>query len=240
LPCATSTSPTLLYDTLRSQWPGIRERASARVAEALQLTPGSDPAVAAVLRRSAEIDLIQLALADRVATATTDLVAVYLPGLDIAQHALLATTEGALGASATAARVEALKDYYAFLDRMLAPLLVVDTGQLVVLVTEPGRVASASEGLLAIVGTDVRPGASANTARSTDVMPTVLHALGVPVSGELAGQALTSLFEEAFIAKYPVRRILTYGAPSTGTAERKGQPLDQEMIDRLRSLGYVR
>ena len=57
---------------------------------------------------------------------------------------------------------------------------------------------------------------------------------------ELAGRPLTSLFEEGFMARYPVRRIATYGAPSAGTAERKGQPLDQEMIDRLRSLGYVR
>lgn len=239
-PLDAEISPSALYETLRPQWPAIRERTLARVADTLQLATDSDPAVAAILRRSAEIDAVQLALADRVATATTDLVAVYLPGLDIAQHALLATPEGALGASATAARVEALKDYYVFLDRVLAPLLIVDKGQLLVLVTEPGRVASTSEGLLAMVGTDVRNGASANAASSMDVMPTVLHALGVPVSGELAGKPLTSLFEETFIARYPVRPIPTYGAPSTGTAERKGQPLDQEMIDRLRSLGYVR
>ena len=75
---------------------------------------------------------------------------------------------------------------------------------------------------------------------SVDVAPTVLHALGVPVSVELAGKPLTMLFDEGFVAKFPVRQTATYGPPSADTAERKGQPLDQEMIDRLRSLGYVR
>ena len=68
----------------------------------------------------------------------------------------------------------------------------------------------------------------------------MLHALGLPVSKELAGEPLLSLFDEAFVARFPVRQTDTYGMPAAGTAERKGQPLDQEMIDRLRSLGYVR
>jgi hypothetical protein len=238
-PLDAEISPAALYDTLRAQWPAIRERASAAVAGALQ-SGAADPAIAGILQRSAEIDAIQLTLCERVATPITDLVAVYLPGLDIAQHALLATTEGALGASAAAARVDALKDYYVFLDRTLAPLLVPGQGQLVVIVTEPGRVASSGDGLLAMVGSAVRKGVTASDGRSIDVLPTVLHALGVPLSVELAGRPLTSLFEDGFMARYPVRQVATYGPPSTGTAERKGQPLDQEMIDRLRSLGYVR
>lgn len=239
-PLDAEISPSGLYETLQAEWPSIRERAAARVAGDLRAEVVADPTVAGILRRSADIDAIQLTLTERVATPKSDLVAVYLPGLDIAQHALLTTAEGTLGASAAAARIDALKEYYVFLDRMLAPMLVVDEGQMVALVTEPGRVASAGEGLLALVGGAIRSGGSAPGARSTDVMPTVLHALGVPLSGDLAGSALTSLFREDFLAKYPVRRVASYGAPSAATAQRKGQPLDQEMIDRLRSLGYIR
>ncbi len=199
----------------------------------------ADPAVANILRRSAEIDASQLALADRVATPATDLVAVYLPGLDIAQHALLAAGDGALGASAAGARVEALKAYYEFLDRILGAQLAGGSGQLVVIVTEPGRVASASGGLLAMSGPHVRKGASVD-ATSVDVMPTVLYALGLPISRQLAGKPLTMLLDDSFVAKYPVRTVSTYGSPAAELAGRKGQPLDQEMIDRLRSLGYVR
>ena len=48
------------------------------------------------------------------------------------------------------------------------------------------------------------------------------------------------LFAADFARRYPVRQVSTYGVPSAPRAERRGEPLDQEMIDRLRSLGYVR
>jgi hypothetical protein len=34
--------------------------------------------------------------------------------------------------------------------------------------------------------------------------------------------------------------VTTYGPPIAQPSLREGKPLDQEMIDRLRSLGYVR
>jgi hypothetical protein len=81
---------------------------------------------------------------------------------------------------------------------------------------------------------------NAAAGRATDVMPTLLQALGVPVSRELAGSPLLDLFDAGFSRRYPIRQVATYGRPSIKTAVRGGQPLDQEMIDRLRSLGYVR
>jgi arylsulfatase A-like enzyme len=78
------------------------------------------------------------------------------------------------------------------------------------------------------------------SARPTDVMPTVLHALGIPISRELAGRPAVEMFSAAFAQRSPVREVSTYGSPAAGRAPRTGQPLDQEMIDRLRSLGYVR
>ena len=45
-----------------------------------------------------------------------------------------------LSASTLAARLEALKAYYAALDRLLAPLLTPAPDELVLVVTEPGRV----------------------------------------------------------------------------------------------------
>jgi hypothetical protein len=68
----------------------------------------------------------------------------------------------------------------------------------------------------------------------------VLYALGLPASRELAGQALAGLFDPAFIARYPVRTIERYGARLARGPARRGQPLDEEMIERMRSLGYVR
>jgi arylsulfatase A-like enzyme len=84
--------------------------------------------------------------------------------------------------------------------------------------------------------------ASQGTAsgQAADVAPTVLHALGVPISRELAGAPLDGIFSGAFRKRFPVREVESYGRRAAPTELRKGQPLDQEMIERLRSLGYVR
>jgi hypothetical protein len=42
------------------------------------------------------------------------------------------------------------------------------------------------------------------------------------------------------LAAFPVRHVETYGLRGTVSTARGEAPLDQEMIDRLRSLGYVR
>ena len=142
--------------------------------------------------------------------------------------------------SAMAARLEALDAYYVFLDRLLAPVLTPGGADTVVVLTSPGRVESGTAGLFAIQGSAANPLARDAVARPTDIMPTVLHALGVPISRELSGRPLVELFSVEFARRYPVRDVTTYGAPSAGQARRSGQPLDQEMIDRLRSLGYVK
>jgi hypothetical protein len=67
-----------------------------------------------------------------------------------------------------------------------------------------------------------------------------LYALGVPIARDLPGAPMMGLFARAFAERYPVRFVATYGRPRPPAVQASGAPLDQEMIDRLRSLGYVR
>ena len=67
-----------------------------------------------------------------------------------------------------------------------------------------------------------------------DVAPTVLNGLGVPLSRELIGTALPVL------ATAGPRYVDGYGRPSSPQGSATGRPLDQETIDRLRSLGYIK
>jgi hypothetical protein len=250
-------APASLYERLQPQWPALREEAATQVrrlwpSSGTALTssvtqgrdldvraiapPGDSPG--AILERSARLDAIQIILAREVSNPAPDLLTVYLPGLDVAQHALLGTAVGALPASTVAARVEALREYYVFLDRLLSASLRAGPLELVVVVTEPGRVETAAEGLMGIDG-DVAGGQTI-AARQTDVMPTVLHALGIPISRELAGTVSTELFTPDFLRRYPVRQVASYGRPAMNIRLTRGQALDSEAIDRLRSLGYVR
>jgi len=232
-------APAAVYDRLRREWPAIRARANAgaQAASAGLLWSGSD--VQEPLERSSQLDALQLELLREVSTPPPDLSVVYLPGLDIAQNALLGPGATALAPSSVAARLQALRDYFVFLDRLLAKVVTPTGSELVVVVTEPGRVATSGAAVFGMTGTVAADHTSAR-GRTMDVAPTVLHALGIPVSRELAGTALSSLFNTEFLRRYPVRQVTTYGPPSPSRQPRSGQPLDQEMIDRLRSLGYVK
>jgi hypothetical protein len=86
-------APPDLYPPLREAWPAIRQR--AREAAAARFTDVIDGPTAAILRRSAELDATIVGLAQSLPGPARDLDVVYLPGLDIAQHALLATQDGA-------------------------------------------------------------------------------------------------------------------------------------------------
>jgi hypothetical protein len=228
-------APAALYDSLSSAWPAIRAEAEEKIAT---LLPSAQDAEAqAALRRAAEIDALQLAIAARLDPKSLDLLAVYLPGLDIAQHALL--SEGASSASTLSSRLEALRGYYVYLDGLLREVMTPGGDELVIVLTEPGRVQSITHGLMVVRGR-AAAGLAAAEARAVDVAPTILHALGVPIGRDLAGAPVQSVFTAEFASRFPVRHVETYG-PRTATAgRRQGQPLDQEMIERLRSLGYVR
>jgi len=228
-------APRDTYDRLRERWPDLRTRASERAATVAGTIEEG------LLRRSAELDALLLGLTREVSGDTIDLVCTYFPGLDVVQHGLLTTPEGAaLPPSAMAARLDALEAYYVFLDRLLGELLAPGHGEIVMLVTSPGRIRASTAGLFAVRGAATNARVRDASARPTDIMPTVLYALGVPLSRELAGRALIELFSADHARRYPVREVSSYGRPGTSEMPRSGKPLDQEMIDRLRSLGYVR
>lgn len=231
-------APAALYSTLRATWAARRERAAVQAASAIP--PSVSPDVAEVLKRSADLDATLVDLAGDPTFASLDLLVLYLPGLDIAQHALYATAGGqALAPSGAAERLAAVEQYYVFLDGAIGTWLSHDPGpgRLVMLVTQPGRVAQPTAGLLAVSGDPAS--STQTTADVTAVAPTVLYALGVPVAGDLASRPVTALFAQPFVAAHPVREVTTYGPRHPAVRPATGQPLDKEMIDRMRSLGYL-
>jgi hypothetical protein len=235
-PLDAEVAPAALYDKLERRWLGLRAHANKLANTALSRTD-VDGESAAVLRRSAELDAMMLLLAGEVAGPAMDLTAIYLPGLDIAQHAL-AGDEG-LTASTPAARVAAIEAYYAALDALFGEANHTAPRDLVMTLTAPGRVLDARAGGLVLRGPGIRRDAVVN-GRTTDVAPSLLYALGVPLSEQLAGRPLLDLFESAFVARYAVRHVETYGPPSSSGRRVTGRALDDEALERLRSLGYVR
>jgi hypothetical protein len=230
--------PAQIYESLRARWPEIRNDARQRAESEF-----SSPAHAhhrEILTRSGELDVSMLRIADTIgADQKLDLLVVYLPGLDIAQHALLGSVGGTPSASELNQRLTALRSYYEFLGAQAGSAMERwRVGKRAFVVAEAGRVRE-GRGTLTARGPGVKLEGIADGA-VVDVAPTILYALGVPIARDLDGRVIEALFEPQFLASNPVRFVDTYGRRGAISAVRSGTPLDQEMIDRLRSLGYVR
>jgi hypothetical protein len=247
-PLDAEIAPADLYEPLKARWPDMR--ASARQ-QAQQHFARKDPQASAtvtdefqaVLTRSAELDASMIQLANAIAQdGKLDLLVIYLPGLDIAQYTLLGGESGA-PPSELGARVTALHRYYAFLTSLTGASIAeaVSKNQRLFVITQAGRQHEGS-GILAALGPGLRAGPHNTASRATvlDVAPTILHALGVPIARDLDGRVVTALFQPEALQRQPVREIDSYGLRGTISAVRGGAPLDQETIDRLRSLGYVK
>jgi hypothetical protein len=247
-PLDAEIAPADLYEPLKARWTEIRARARQQAQEQLAVrsqreSPAATGELQAVLTRSAELDASMIELARAIAEdGRLDLLVVYLPGLDIAQHTLLGGESGP-APSELGVRVAALQRYYAFLDVLTSNAIAeaMSKQQRVFVITQAGRQHKGA-GILAGVGPGLRSGArvSASQATAMDVAPTILHALGVPIARDLDGRVVGDLFQAGSLDRHPVRFVATYGPRGAIAAVRGDAPLDQETIDRLRSLGYVK
>jgi hypothetical protein len=231
-------APASLYRALEDAWPDRRTRAAARAAKAIPAAASAD--VAAVFGRAASLDATLVDLAADPVLGPLDLRVLYLPGLDIVQHSLFGAVDaGAMAPSAAAERLAALEQYYVFLDDSLGGLdTASDLARLTLLITQPGRVSSPTSGALAVAG---GPASMARpTIADTAIAPTILYALGVPVARDLASPPAIDLFQSAFVTAHPPRDVSTYGSRRLTPTPATGRQLDKEMIERMRSLGYIR
>jgi len=152
---------------------------------------------------------------------------VYLPGLDILRTRLAGRAGGTV----------AIDAYLRWLDESVVAGLSAGSADRIVVVADPGRSAGAdAEGFVSVVGGGAAAACVGPWIGPLDVAPIVLRAAGLPASRELRGAAPARCFEAA--APEPAR-IATWGRRGRPTADR-GSDYDPEMVERLKSLGYVR
>jgi predicted AlkP superfamily phosphohydrolase/phosphomutase len=94
------------------------------------------------------------------------------------------------------------------------------------------------EGVMIASGPAVKQGMDAALASIYDVTPTILYLLGFEVPEDMDGRILTNIIDEQYLQTNPVR----YGEPEQ-TAEAASSEYtaeeNQEVIERLKSLGYM-
>jgi hypothetical protein len=203
-----------------------------------RLVPLLDPGETDHARR---LDRFHVAVARQLrADAPPDLEALYLSGLDIFTMQQLGEAP-ASDLAGLDAKLAAVRERYAVVDGLLADAAAGrGPNDVLVLVGDPGRLARGgarpAEGLLVLAGGPVVPG-DLGEATARDVAPTVLHLLGLPKSRELDGRVLEAALSEEFRREHPVRLVDSYGRRPAATAARSD--FDQDVLEQLRSLGYI-
>lgn len=228
---AGEIAPASVYEQLLASQ-AARQRNVEEMADALQLSAAASSAAVETAMRSATLDATILALAADPALGELDVLTVYLPGLDILKHGLPAEAE----------RGEVVDAYVRFLDGLLAQLFNARVGSANaarVLIAHPGRTAPESRGLFAVAGAMAVSGTT-TPAGPELVAPTVLRLLGVPLAADLAGQPADALLTDAFRDAHQPTSVTTYGVRRQPVSVPGGRALDREMVERMRSLGYVR
>jgi predicted AlkP superfamily phosphohydrolase/phosphomutase len=97
----------------------------------------------------------------------------------------------------------------------------------------------APPGVIFLWGEPIRPGARLRAPTVFDVTPTVLYLLGLPVGEDMDGRVLT----EAIVPKVLTDRNIAWVAThDTGTrgGEPRPSPIDDDILEELQMLGYIR
>jgi predicted AlkP superfamily phosphohydrolase/phosphomutase len=183
-----------------------------------------------------------------------DFFAVYLRGMDAMGHLYWnymqpeAVTPGTLDPEGMKYLKGAERAYYRFTDKLIGPILdAADAHTTILVVSDHGFAggmgrgveAHKLDGVFIMAGNHVGRG-EISGASVYDIAPTVLAILGLPPATDMRGSVLWSALDSSIPHDRFQHRIATYetGAPRT-TQQPLESPIDAELKDRLKSLGYL-
>jgi predicted AlkP superfamily phosphohydrolase/phosphomutase len=226
-----------------------------------------DPEVQSLLAELTRIhasDLTKLALAEHLTrTVPTDLTAVYFRGVDLTCHTFWRHMEPEawpweLSPEAVATFAPAIDRYYEQTDVIIGELLdLADESTTVIVCSDhgfAGHVGRADfegegatgfdmhreEGVVFVMGPGIAGGLEVADATVLDIGPTVLALLGLPVGRDMDGRVLTEIMKPELLELRPVVEIDTYeSGEATEGQEPIPSPIDDEIREQLRSLGYI-
>ena len=189
----------------------------------------------------------------------TSFATVYFGGVDAVSHRFWRFMDPSLQGASDIERErygKVIAHYYGFVDRYLRHLLRdLDSQTTLIVCSDHGFRAARKKdsrrnreysgrhrlkGVLALYGRGVRQPASIDGAQLVDLAPTILALLGQPTARDMPGRALAQALDPQILAHLP-DPVATYEALAPTPADRAplASPVDEQMLDQLRSLGYV-
>ena len=95
------------------------------------------------------------------------------------------------------------------------------------------------EGMLIMNGPGVRPGAWIEGSSITDIAPTVLHTMGLPVPSDMDGRVLGGAFADEYLDAFPVTKVEAVPEGDICAATAYTDEGEKEIVERLKGLGYM-
>ncbi|MDQ7006039.1 MAG: alkaline phosphatase family protein [Acidobacteriota bacterium] len=184
---------------------------------------------------------------------------VYFGGVDAVSHRFWRFMDPSLQGASDVERErygKVIARYYAFVDRYLQRILRdLDSRTTLIVCSDHGFRAARKKdsrrnreysgrhrlrGVLALYGRGVRRPAVVEDARLVDLAPTILALLGRPAARDMPGRVLAQALDPRLVDRLPAP-VATYQALAPRPADRtpRPSPVDEQMLDQLRSLGYV-
>ncbi len=193
-----------------------------------------------------------------------DLALLYYEGLDEVNHRFAHYLPPPLGLVADADPGEreafsvAVPNFYRYQDRLIGEIVDAAGDDAVILIVSDHGFANGSErptdvppdiegrpglwhgpeGVILVAGPTVAPGRLERTGL-LDITPTVLSLLGLPQAADMPGRPIPSLHADAAEIGVTVASYDTIGEPLQAAGGAISSPQDEEMIARLRALGYI-
>jgi predicted AlkP superfamily phosphohydrolase/phosphomutase len=209
-------------------------------------------------------DLTTLAIADTLRKLVpTRVRAIYLRGLDINCHAMWRYMDPSSWPQGNPPEMErtfssVVEEYYAVADSMVGSIIDAEGDDAIFIVCSdhgfaghrgyPGFEGDVAvgidmhreDGLIIMAGPGIREGGSISGASVLDVAPTLLATVGLPAARDMDGRALLEAFDDDFLADHPAAMIDTYETGEREVADEAVEsPVDDEIKEMLRSLGYI-
>jgi predicted AlkP superfamily phosphohydrolase/phosphomutase len=186
-----------------------------------------------------------------------DLFAVYFGGIDVVSHRFWKFTyprdeEYGTDPAEEAALRGIIPAYYEYVDGILGEfmqrmdarttlIVLSDHGFKPVLV--PNKPTTSGhhrlEGVLALYGRGIEAGRTVEGASLLDILPTVFVLMGEPVSRELKGKILAEAFGMPAEGRLRVDYVDAYPPRPPRAASAPAQEVDENVLERLKSLGYI-
>ena len=143
-----------------------------------------------------------------------------------------------------------VSNYYIFTDRLVGDFVREAGPKTNVIVCSdhgflgggPGVMAHKVDGVVFVAGPDAKRGVSIAGATVLDIAPTVLALFGLPTAQDMDGRPIEDALTSAVMKRIARdTRLKTYetGTRQAGSDQPIASPVDEELRERLRSLGYI-